>query len=74
MGGFSGSVPEPTLARVQELVQTGQLRFFLLGNGIGGLGFRGGADGTLAAIASWVETSCAQVPAVAASGTLYECR
>jgi 4-amino-4-deoxy-L-arabinose transferase-like glycosyltransferase len=30
MGGFSGSVPEPTLARVQQLVKTGQLRFFLL--------------------------------------------
>ena len=31
MGGFSGSVPEPTLARVRELVASGQLRFFLLG-------------------------------------------
>src|SRR4029077_4784994 len=29
MGGFSGSVPEPTLARVRQLVATGQLRFFL---------------------------------------------
>ena len=37
MGGFSGSVPEPTLARVRQLVATGQLRFFLLG-GTGGRG------------------------------------
>ena len=44
MGGFSGSVPEPTLARVKQLVATGQLRFFLLGGagGFGGPG-RGGA-------------------------------
>jgi hypothetical protein len=26
MGGFSGSVPEPTLTRVRQLVATGQLR------------------------------------------------
>ena len=30
MGGFSGTVPEPTLAKVQNLVRTGQLRFFLI--------------------------------------------
>ena len=37
MGGFSGSVPSPTLARVKQLVATGQLKFFLLG-GAGGFG------------------------------------
>jgi 4-amino-4-deoxy-L-arabinose transferase-like glycosyltransferase len=31
MGGFSGSVPSPTLAAVKELVRTGQLKFFLTG-------------------------------------------
>ena len=35
MGGFSGTVPEPTLAKVQDLVRTGQLRFFLI-DGTGG--------------------------------------
>ncbi|MCL2584884.1 MAG: glycosyltransferase family 39 protein [Streptosporangiales bacterium] len=30
MGGFSGSVPEPTLAKVRQLVKSGQLKFFLL--------------------------------------------
>src|SRR2546430_13684986 len=44
MGGFSGSVPEPTLARVRQLVATGQLRFFLLG-GTGGLGGPGRRSG-----------------------------
>ena len=80
MGGFSGSVPEPTLARVKQLVATGQLRFFLLGGagGFGGPG-RGGADSTAAQVTSWVESACAVVPAAdygAASGgagTLYEC-
>jgi len=31
MGGFSGTVPSPTLAAVKQLVRTGQLRFFLIG-------------------------------------------
>jgi 4-amino-4-deoxy-L-arabinose transferase-like glycosyltransferase len=30
MGGFSGTVPEPSLAKVKQLVSSGQLRFFLL--------------------------------------------
>jgi hypothetical protein len=80
MGGFSGSVPEPTLARVKQLVSTGQLRFFLLGGtgGFGGPG-RGGTGGTAAQVTSWVESPCAAVPAAdygGASGsaeTLYSC-
>jgi len=78
MGGFSGSVPEPTLARVRQLVATGQLRFFLLGAGGAGPGGRGSAA---AQLASWVESSCAAVPgqdygatsSTGDSGTLYEC-
>ena len=79
MGGFSGSVPEPTLAQVKQLVATGQLRFFLLGGagGFGGPG-RGGAGGTATQVASWVESACAAVPAqttepLRAPGTLYAC-
>lgn len=80
MGGFSGSVPEPTLARVKQLVATGQLRFFLLGGagGFGGPG-RGGAGGTAAQVTSWVESACAAVPAAdygatsGSAGTLYAC-
>jgi 4-amino-4-deoxy-L-arabinose transferase-like glycosyltransferase len=80
MGGFSGSVPEPTLARVRQLVATGQLRFFLLG-GTGGFGGpeRGGAGGTAAQVTSWVESACAAVPAADYGGTsgsaetLYAC-
>jgi len=80
MGGFSGSVPEPTLTRVKQLVATGQLRFFLLGGagGFGGPG-RGGAGSTAAQVASWVESACVVVPAADYGGTsgsaetLYAC-
>jgi 4-amino-4-deoxy-L-arabinose transferase-like glycosyltransferase len=82
MGGFSGSVPEPTLAQVKDLVHTGQLRFFLVsgtgaGAGFGGAG--GGGGSTATAIDSWVTGACTKVPAkdystsTAATGTLYAC-
>jgi hypothetical protein len=71
IGGFSGSVPEPTLARVQQLVARGQLRFFMLGGGGFGPGAAAASGGTSepAKIAAWVEASCATVPAAAYGGT-----
>ena len=65
MGGFSGSVPQPTLAEVQSLVATGQLRYFLLGGQRMG---RGGAS----TITSWVQSSCTAVP-VSDTQSLYRC-
>jgi 4-amino-4-deoxy-L-arabinose transferase-like glycosyltransferase len=73
MGGFSGTVPSPTLPRIQQLVSSGQLKFFLL-NGSAG-------NTTMAAVEVWVENSCATVPAkdyASTTGaniaeTLYEC-
>jgi hypothetical protein len=84
MGGFSGSVPEPTLARVKDLVKTGQLKFFLLsgaGGGTGGGGFGGAGRGgsTASSIESWVRSNCQTVPAKdyagssASAGSLYAC-
>jgi len=81
MGGFSGSVPEPTLARVRQLVSTGQLRFFLLTTATGGT-IAGSAGGTSDSITAWVRASCTRVPAAdygastAAGGSaaLYYCR
>jgi hypothetical protein len=67
MGGFSGTVPSPTLAAVKHLVSTGQLRFFLIsgtgaGAGLGaGAGVGGGGD-TAATIDTWVESACKAVP------------
>jgi len=78
MGGFSGSVPEPTLARVKQLVAAGQLRFFMPDGGggpggFGGTGVRGG--GETAQIDAWVQSSCrpVQVAGADSTGTLYQC-
>jgi 4-amino-4-deoxy-L-arabinose transferase-like glycosyltransferase len=77
MGGFSGSVPEPTLGRVKQLVAAGQLRYFMLGGAGGFGGGRGGADGSseAAQIAAWVQSACKTVPVSGAgsTGTLYQC-
>jgi hypothetical protein len=83
MGGFSGSVPEPALARVKDLVKTGQLKFFLLsgtgGIGGGGFGGAGGGGSTASTIESWVRSTCQTVPArdyagsSTSAGTLYAC-
>jgi 4-amino-4-deoxy-L-arabinose transferase-like glycosyltransferase len=66
MGGFSGSVPEPTLTKVQDLVHSGQLKFFLLSTsgssrGFGAMG--GSGSSTVTAIDSWVKKTCTAVPA-----------
>ena len=80
MGGFSGSVPQPTLAAFQNLVHTGQVKFVLVGGGFGfgGGGGLGGA-GSLASITQWVQGACTSVPATdysngdAGGGALYQC-
>jgi 4-amino-4-deoxy-L-arabinose transferase-like glycosyltransferase len=71
MGGFSGSVPSPTLAAVKELVRTGQLKFFLTGGaGGGGTGSLAGQGGsTTATIEAWVRSACTTVPAADYGGT-----
>jgi 4-amino-4-deoxy-L-arabinose transferase-like glycosyltransferase len=83
MGGFTGSVPSPTLAQVQKQVRTGQLRFFLLdetGTGFAASVFGQGSDSpTVTAIESWVKSACSTVPArdygraSSATETLYAC-
>lgn len=79
MGGFSGSVPFPTLAAVKQLVRTGQLRFFLIGGaGGGGIGSFAGGGSTTATIEAWVRSACTTVPAgdyAAGAGqqSLYAC-
>jgi 4-amino-4-deoxy-L-arabinose transferase-like glycosyltransferase len=61
LGGFSGVAPEPTLARVQQLVASGQLRFFQLGGGQALAAARGVFERQK--ITSWVEGSCRVIPA-----------
>ncbi len=60
MGGFSGSVPQPTLTAFTALVRSGQLRFVLV-SGSSGFG-RGGSTGTVQQIRGWVEKDCTPVP------------
>jgi 4-amino-4-deoxy-L-arabinose transferase-like glycosyltransferase len=82
MGGLSGSVPEPTLARAKELVSSGQLRFFLLGVSGTGTGSSSGTDSPSSTIDAWVASACSTVPATNYGGsaafpssgyTLYAC-
>ncbi|WP_414942497.1 ArnT family glycosyltransferase [Amycolatopsis sp. cmx-11-51] len=58
MGGFSGQVPWPTLARVRQLVEAGEVRHVVLG-GAGGLFTN---DSELYRIVVWTATSCPLVP------------
>jgi 4-amino-4-deoxy-L-arabinose transferase-like glycosyltransferase len=85
MGGFSGTVPSPTLSAVKDLVRTGQLRFFLISGTGAGAGFGSGRGSTAATIDAWVESACKAVPATdyasttatstasAGEGALYAC-
>jgi 4-amino-4-deoxy-L-arabinose transferase-like glycosyltransferase len=69
IGGFSGSVPSPTLSHLRHLIAAGKLRFFLVGQA-GGQGFLGRARGRQSlAITSWVQRECAPT----ATTSLYEC-
>jgi len=65
MGGFSGSVPQPTLTQVKKLVTDKKLRFFLLDGAGQGPGVAMGRQTsvTVAAIESWVRDACTEIPA-----------
>jgi 4-amino-4-deoxy-L-arabinose transferase-like glycosyltransferase len=68
MGGFSGTDPAMTPARLAQLVRDGELRFVLTGGGFGGPGgFSGGG------IDAVVTSACTEVPDYAGSG-LYDCQ
>ncbi|POX53434.1 glycosyltransferase family 39 protein [Streptomyces sp. Ru72] len=71
LGGFSGRVPFPTQAQFRELVDTGKVRYVLLGGGRGTGALFGGGGGTTATaqITDWVRSACTPVPASAYGGT-----
>ncbi len=57
IGGFNGSDPSPTLAQFQELVDAGEIHYFI-GSGDSGGGPGGGpgaGDGTSSEISTWVQ-------------------
>jgi hypothetical protein len=65
MGGFSGSVPQPSLSGFTSLVRQGQLRYVLVqgaGSGLAGLLGGGAGTGSVSRIDAWVKSNCAVVP------------
>ncbi|MBX5457445.1 MAG: glycosyltransferase family 39 protein [Thermogemmatispora sp.] len=60
MGGFSGSDPILTPAKLAQLVESGQVRFFLISGS--GRGFGGGGQSDLI---SWITQHCKEVPSSA---------
>jgi len=69
MGGFSGSDPAPSLAQLQSLVASGQLRYVLIG---GGGGFGGPGVNSTSAIDQWVTSVGTAVDYGGSGGTLYD--
>jgi 4-amino-4-deoxy-L-arabinose transferase-like glycosyltransferase len=67
MGGFSGGDDAPTLAGLQALVASGDLRFVAVGEGGGGP--TGGSSG----ISSWVTTACSAVTIDGQATSVYDC-
>ncbi|MFL4952576.1 ArnT family glycosyltransferase [Streptomyces sp. MMS24-I31] len=83
LGGFSGRVPFPTEEQFRWLVDSGRLRYVLLGGDGGGMsalfGDTGGTTSTTR-ITDWVRSACTPVPGLpgpagqgAAAQTLYRC-
>jgi hypothetical protein len=78
MGGFMGSDPAPSLAKLQQLVKSGQLRYVLLGGQRGG-GFGGPGGGSIQATTArdtWIRQhgKVVSVPgqSTSSAGTLYD--
>ena len=69
MGGFTGSDPWPSLEKLQEYIASGQLRFVVVGGGLGG-GI-GGFGGNSSSVENWVASNCTAVTSV--SSSLYDC-
>ena len=70
LGGFSGQVPFPTEEQFRHLVDSGKLRYVLLGGGRGMVSPSGGnATTATAQITGWVRSTCARVPSSAYGGT-----
>jgi 4-amino-4-deoxy-L-arabinose transferase-like glycosyltransferase len=68
MFGFTGSDSAMTVAKLQQLVASGQLKYVMLGGG-GGPGGFGGGDSSSSQVSTWVQQNCTAVPASAYGGT-----
>lgn len=66
MGGFSGSVPQPSPSAFDSLVHSGAVRFVLVQSGPGlGAFFGGGGTTSVSRIDDWVKQRCTRIPATA---------
>ncbi|MFJ4027142.1 ArnT family glycosyltransferase [Paenarthrobacter sp. NPDC089989] len=54
LGGWNGGDPYPTLAQFQDIVDKGQISYFISGGGMGGGGMGGGGRGGNSEVAAWV--------------------
>jgi hypothetical protein len=72
MGGFSGSDPAPSLAQLQALVASGELRYVLIGGGGPGGPGGGGRAGSTSEINAWVTSVGTAVDFGGSGGTLYD--
>lgn len=70
IGGFNGGDPAPTLARFEQLVRDGEVRYLLVGGGFGGPGGRA----TSSAITQWASAHGTPVDlaSTGVNGTLYD--
>jgi 4-amino-4-deoxy-L-arabinose transferase-like glycosyltransferase len=64
MGGFTGRDPAMTVDKLQEYVQSGQLRYILIGEGRGGPGGGGSSE-----VTAWVKENGTLVDASAYGGS-----
>jgi hypothetical protein len=67
MGGFTGSDPAMSLAKMKSLVASGKLRYVLLGSG--GMGGGPGGDQANSEATSYVKSTCKAVSASSYGGT-----
>ncbi len=76
MGGFTGRDNAPTLAQLQALVASGDLRFVAVGGRDGGFGggvFGGPGSGASSSVSTWVTSACQPVTVSGSSSTVYDC-
>jgi 4-amino-4-deoxy-L-arabinose transferase-like glycosyltransferase len=86
MYGFTGSDPAMTVAKMEQLVASGELKYVMLGGGMGGGGAGAGGTSSSTSVDSWVQANCTAVSASEYGGTttsttsaststsgLYEC-
>lgn len=69
MYGFTGSDPAMTVAKMEQLVASGELKYVMLGGGMGGGGAGAGGTSSSTSVDSWMQANCTAVSASEYGGT-----